>query len=163
MEGSIKPPMMSVQMTTKQFLRISAISLGLLDAGSVLAQERVTQMRHEKQQVRQQASQKGEVDQDALRNQVQTRLRAMSQEERALMNDLSINGRQRLEAENAMQSTQGRGMGRDGGMEGSRFGRGYESRQMQQNPTAAGGASMNGAGSGPGMGTRGGGGGGRGR
>jgi hypothetical protein len=149
-------------MTTKQFLRISAISLGLLDAGSVLAQERLTQMRQEKQQVQQQAGQKGEVDPDAFRNRVQMRMRSMSQEERSLMNELSVNGRQRLEAENAVQNAQVRGM------EGSRFGRGYESRQtqMQQNTAASGGASMNGAGSGPGMGVPGGGsrgGGGRGR
>lgn len=150
-------------MITKRFIRISAISLGLLDAGSVLAQERPMQIRQEKQQVRQQAGQKDEVDQNALRNQVQTRLRAMSQEERALMNDLSVNGRQRLEAESAMQNAQGRGM------EGSRFGRGYESRQMQQNPGASAGPSMGtshmgGAGGGPGMGGgSGGGGGGRGR
>jgi hypothetical protein len=85
------------------------------------------------------------------------RMRSMSQEERALMNDLSVNGQQRLEAENAVQNVQGRGM------EGSRFGRGYESRQMQENPAASGGSSMSGAGTGPGMGGRGGGGGGGGR
>ena len=147
-------------MTSKQFIRISAISLGLLDAGSVLAQERLAQTRQEKQQARQQASQKGEVDADAFRNRVQMRMRSMSQEERALMNDLSVNGQQRLEAENAVQNAQVRGM------EGSRFGRGYEARQMQENPAASGSSSMNGAGAGPGMGGRGSsgsGGGGRGR
>ena len=147
-------------MTSKQLLRISAISLGLLEAGSVLGQESLVQMRQEIQQVQQTASQKGEVDPDAFRNRVQTRMRTMSQEERALMNDLSVNGQQRLEAENAVQNAQARGM------EGGRFGRGYEARQMQQNPAASGGASMNGAGSGPVMGAPGGGrggGGGRGR
>ncbi|MFA5243383.1 MAG: hypothetical protein WC029_07150 [Sulfuricella sp.] len=147
-------------MTSKQFIRISAISLGLLDAGSVLAQERLAQTRQEKQQARQQAGQKGEVDADAFRNRVQMRMRSMSQEERALMNDLSVNGQQRLEAENAAQNAQVRGM------EGSRFGRGYEARQIQENPAASGSSSMNGAGAGPGMGGRGSGGsggGGRGR
>ncbi|MBU0594793.1 MAG: hypothetical protein ABIG70_03940 [Pseudomonadota bacterium] len=144
-------------MTSKQFLRISAISLGLLDASSALAQERLVQTRQEKQQAQQQADQKGEVDPDAFRSRVQMRMRSMSQEERALMNDLSVNGQQRLEAENAVQNVQGRGM------EGSRFGRGYESRQMQENPAASGGSSMSGAGTGPGMGGRGGGGGGGGR
>lgn len=159
MGGSMKPPMMIAQMTSKQFLRISAISLGLLDAGSVLAQESLEQAWQERQLAQQQAGRKGEVDQDAFRSRVQARMRSMNQEERALMNDLSVNGRQRIEAENA----QGRGMGRDGGMEGSRFGRGYEARQIQQNPAATGGSSMNGAGAGPGMGGRGGGGGGGGR
>lgn len=144
-------------MTSKQFLRISAISLGLLDAGSVLAQESLAQTQQEKQQVQRQAGQKGEVDPDAFRSRVQTRMRSMNQEERALMNELSVNGQQRLEAENAARNAQGRGM------EGSRFGRGYESRQMQENPAASGGSSMNGAGAGPGMGGRGGGGGGGGR
>ncbi len=147
-------------MTSKQFLRISAVSLGLLDAGSALAQEGFEQAWQERRLAQQQAGQKGEVDPDAFRNRVQTRMRSMNQEERALMNDLSVNGRQQLEAENAVQ---GRGMGRDGGMENSRFGRGYESRQVQQNPAATGGSSMNGAGAGTGMGGRGGGGGGGGR
>ena len=164
---------MSEKMTTKQFLRISAISLGLQDAGNVLAQENVTQMRQEKQQVQMQASPREEVDLDAFRNQVQTRMRAMSQEERTLMNDLSVSGRQRLETESRLQNFQGRGMGRDSGMESNRFGRGYETRQTQQNPATSGASSsssVNGSGSGPGMGARGssgsgsgGGGGGRGR
>jgi hypothetical protein len=148
-------------MTSKQFMRISAISLGLLDAGSVLAQERLAQTRQEKQQAQQQAGQKGEVDPEAFRNRVQMRMRSMSKEERALMNDLSVNGRQRLEAESAVQNAQGRGM------EGSRFGRGYEARQIQENPAASGSSSMNGAGAGMGGrgsgGGGGGGGGGRGR
>lgn len=136
-------------MTTKQFLRISAISLGLLDAGSVLAQESLEQAWQERQQA-QQASRNGDAGQDDFRNRVQTRMRSMNQDERALMNDLSVNGRQRLEAESAAQGRR---------MEGSRFGRGYESRQMQENPAASGRSSMNGSGAGSGMGGRGGGGG----
>ncbi|MBZ0105317.1 MAG: hypothetical protein K8H84_06765 [Sulfuricella denitrificans] len=140
-------------MTGKQFLRISAISLGLLDAGSGLAQEGQGQAWQEKQPAQQQA---GEADQAAFRNRVQTRMRSMNQEERLLMNDLSVNGRQRMETENAAQV---RGTARDGSTEGSRFGRGYEARQVQQNPETSGGSAMSGAGQG--MGARGGGGRGR--
>lgn len=139
-------------MTGKQFLRISAISLGLLDAGSVLAQESPGLARQEKLPA-QQAGQISETGQDAFRSRVQTRMRSMNQEERTLMNDLSVNGRQRMEAENVVQE---RRTGRDGGGEGSRFGRGYEARQMQQHPDASGSSPMNAAGAGPGMGARGG-------
>lgn len=142
-------------MTTKQFLRISAISWGLLDVGSVLAQESLEKVWQEKQLAQPQSGQKGDVDQDAFRNRVQMRMRSMNQDERALMNELSVNGQHRLEEENAVQNARGRGM------ENSRFGRGYENRQMQQNPASSGGSSVNGAGSGPGMGGRGGGGRGR--
>lgn len=154
-------------MTIKQFLHISAISLGLMDSGSVLAQGGLTQMRKEQQQVQQREKQKEDVGQDDFRSRVQMRMRTMSQEERALMNDLSVNGQQRLEAENAVQNNRAHGMGHAGGMEGSRFGRGYESRQMQQNSAATGVSPMGAAGgSAAGMGVPGGGsggGGGRGR
>jgi hypothetical protein len=142
-------------MTSKQFLRISALSFGFLDAGSVLAQEGLGNSWQEKQMAQPQTGRNGEVDLDTFRDRVQMRMRSMNQDERTLMNDLSVNGRQRLEAESAAQSR---------GMEGRRFGRGYEARQMLQNPAISGGSSMTGAGSGgPGMGASGGGRGGSGR
>lgn len=148
-----------MDINTMQFLRISAVSLGLLNVGNVLAQERALTAGQNKQQVRQQVKSSSEPEQNEFRNVLQARIRAMSQEEQSLMRDLSVNGRERMVRENAASGEQMR--------ESARYGRGFETRQMQSNMPAMGNPSFGGSGSsGAAMGAAGGGsggGGGRGR
>jgi len=144
---------------TMRFLRISAISLGLLNVGNVLAQEKSLATGQSKQQMRQQLKSSSEPEQDDFRSVLQARIRAMSQEEQSLMRDLSVNGRERMARENAASGDQMR--------DSARYGRGFEARQVQSNTPAMGNSSFNSPGSsGAAMGAQGGGsrgGGGRGR
>jgi len=144
---------------TMRFLRISTISLGLLNVGNVVAQEKALMTGQNKQQTRQQVKSSSEPEQNDFRNVLQARIRAMSQEEQSLMRDLSVNGRERMTRENAAFGEQMR--------ESARYGRGFEARQMQSNTPAMGNSSFNAPGSsGAAMGAPGGGsggGGGRGR
>ena len=139
---------------TVRLLRSSVIVLGLLLAGNVLAQEVTGQGKH---QMLQQDTSSAAAEQDAFRDALQKRMRAMSQEERSLMRDLSVNGRERMARENAAPGEQVH--------EGARYGRGFEARQMQSNTPVMGNPSISAPGSnGASMGAQGGGyGGGRGR
>lgn len=148
-----------MDINTMQFLRISAISLGLLNVGNVLAQDRTLTAGQNKQQMRQQVKSSSAPEQNEFRNVLQARIRAMSQEEQSLMRDLSVNGRERMARENAASGEQMR--------ERARYGRGFEARQMQSNMPTMGNPSFSSPGSsGAAMGAPGGGsggGGGRGR
>lgn len=139
---------------TMRLLRISVIALGLLAAADALAQERVLITGQSKPQ---QDGSGAETEQDAFRNALQKRMRAMSQEEQSLMRDLSVNGRERMARENAASGAPV--------PEGARYGRGFEARQMQSNTPALGNPAISAPGSnGAQMGAQGGGyGGGRGR
>jgi len=150
-----------MDINSMRLLRISAISLGLLDVGNVLAQERALTNGQNKQPVSQQARSRSEPEQSDFRNVLQARIRAMSQEEQSLMRDLSVNGRERMARENAAS---GAPMGEQT-RESARYGRGFEARQMQSNTPAMGNPSFNAPGSsGAAMGAQGGAsGGGRGR
>lgn len=148
-----------MDINSMRFLRISAISLGLLNVGNVVAQEKALMTGQNKQQTRQQVKSSSEPEQNDFRNVLQARIRAMSQEEQSLMRDLSVNGRERMARENAASGEQMR--------ESARYGRGFEARQMQSNTPAMGNPSFSAPGSsGAAMGAQGGGsggGGGRGR
>jgi len=145
-----------MDINSMRFLRISAISLGLLNVGNVVAQEKALMTGQNKQQTRQQVKSSSEPEQNEFRNVLQARIRAMSQEEQSLMRDLSVNGRERMARENAAFGEQMR--------ESARYGRGFEARQMQSNTPAMGNPSFNAPGSsGAAMGAQGGGSGGRGR
>lgn len=144
---------------TMRFLRISAISFGLLNVGNVLAQEKSLATGQSKQQMRQQLKSSSEPEQDDFRSVLQARIRAMSQEEQSLMRDLSVNGRERMARENAATGEQMR--------DSAGYGRGFEARQVQSNKPAMGNPAFSTPGSsGAAMGAQGGGsrgGGGRGR
>ena len=116
------------QMSTLQFLKITALGAGFMHAGVLLADEAAAVAAQDQLTLRPYIRISEDQTNGAFRDQVKARIRTMSQEERALMGDTGYNGRDRLTGE----GTATRERTRETAREENHYGRGFESRQNQQ-------------------------------
>lgn len=110
-------------MQAARYLRLTAIGVAMLGAGSAMAED--LPLPADPAQQRENIRSMGSDDQTAYRERMQERMRSMTPEEQRLMRETSADGRARME--NRL-SAQGDGM-RRGGREAGGYGQGYESRQ----------------------------------
>lgn len=115
-------------MNTMQFLKITALGAGFMHAGVLLADEAAAVAAQDKPTLRPYIHISEDQSSDSFRDQVKTRIRTMSQEERALMGATGYNGRDRVTGEGAVV----RERTRENAREENHYGRGFESRQNQQ-------------------------------
>jgi len=92
-------------MTTMQLLKITALGAGFIHTGVLLADEAAAVAEQDKLTLRPYIRISEDKTNGAFRDQVQARIRTMSQEERALMGDTGYNGRDRLTGEGAANGT----------------------------------------------------------
>lgn len=149
-EWLLTKPLEHVKMNTLTLFKIGAVTTLLLNSGNLLADEVNSTRLKEKLQFRQQPHVDGELDQHIFRQQVQSRMRTMSQEERKLMQDTGFNGRTRMEEETSRNMMK-REQVREGNAGSHGYGRGFESRQMEQATPAMGSSSFGATGSSHGM------------
>lgn len=119
-------------MTTMQFLKLTALGAGFMHTGVLLADEAAAVTEQDKLTLRPYFRISEDKTNGAFRDQVQARIRTMSQEERALMGDTGYNGRDRLTGEGAANGATTRERTRETAREENHYGRGFESRQNQQ-------------------------------
>lgn len=148
-------PLEYVKMNTLTLFKVGSLTTILLSSGSLWAGDLNSPSTKERLQFQQQTRVDGKQDQPTFRQQVQTRMQTMSQEEHKLMQDTGFNGRARMAEEtsrNSMKREQAQA-----GNNGNGYGRGFESRQMQQAAPAMGISSFGATGSSPspGMGAQG--------
>jgi len=119
-------------MNTMQFLKITALGAGFMHTGVLLADEAVAVAEQDRLTLRPYISISEDQTNGSFRDQVQARIRTMSQEERALMGNTGYNGRERLTGEGAANGAATRERARENAREENHYGRGFESRQNQQ-------------------------------
>lgn len=119
-------------MNTMQFLKITALGAGFMHAGVLLADEAAAVAEQDQLTLRPYIRISEDQTNGAFRDQVQARIRTMSQEERALMGNTGYNGRDRLTGEGAANGAATRERTRETAREENHYGRGFESRQNQQ-------------------------------
>lgn len=129
-------------MNTLTLFTIGTLTTALLGSGSLLAREMQSTPGQNRYQFQQLAQADSDRNQQVLRERAQTR--TMSQEERRLMQDTGFNGQARMSEESSRGNS-------------SSYGRGFESRQMQQNAPGSGPSNFGSTGGNAGMGAQGGG------
>lgn len=117
-------------MNTIQLLKITALGAGFMHSGVLLADEAAAQ---DRLTLRPYIRISEDQTSSSFRDQVKARIRTMSQEERALMSDTGYNGRDRVTGE----GTATRERMRENAREENHYGRGFESRQNQQQSAPA--------------------------
>lgn len=121
-------------MNTMQLLKITALGAGFMHTGVLLADEAAARDQlNLRPYIRISEDQTG----GEFRDQVKARIRTMSREERALMSDTGYNGRDRVTGEGAEKGITARERTRENAREEHYYGRGFESRQNQQQGASA--------------------------
>jgi hypothetical protein len=121
-----------------ELLKFAMFGAGIACAGSLMAEELMPISVQDQLQWMQQTRIVGDQEQGAFREEVQNRIRSLNREEQMLMRNTRFNGRAHISDENT-DADSNREQVRSTFDERHAYGRGFESRQMQQGAFAVGG------------------------
>lgn len=115
-----------------KLLNLTILGAGIAYAGSLMADEKISAQESEKYNWMQLYKVSDNSDQNTFREQVQIRIRTLSQQEQKLMRETGFNGRDRVTTVDHVGSGGQDQAHKKFGLD-SAYGQGFESRQFQQN------------------------------
>jgi hypothetical protein len=130
-------------MSNLELLKIAMFGAGVACAGSLMAEELMPMPVQDQAHWMQQTRIVSDHEEEAFREEVQNRMRNLNREEKMLMNTTGFNGRTHITSENVSAGSAPE-KSRSNIDESHAYGRGFESRQIQQGSAAVGGTPLSG-------------------
>ncbi len=131
--------MQSTIMNKSELMKFTMFGAGIACAGSLMAEELAPELSRQPIFRTEQYRVATDQEQDAFKAEVQKRMRNLKREEQMLMQETGYNGRARIAEENAGIPRHDQSL--TSSSTDHAYGRGFESRQMQQDISSMGGGS----------------------